>query len=77
LVTAWESWRCPTHRSQRYPAKIQTRKITLSELTMTIQVTDVQSLAESPAGLLSSFEDVFKAAGIVSPARRVVDRSIV
>ena len=49
------------------PAKIQTRKITLSELTMTIQVTDVQSLAESPAGLLSSFEDVFKAAGIVSP----------
>jgi hypothetical protein len=49
------------------PAKIQTRQITLSELTMTIQVTDVQSLAESSAELFISFEDVFKAAGIVAP----------
>jgi hypothetical protein len=49
------------------PVKIQTRAITLSELTMTIQVTNVRSLAESPAELLISFDDVFKAAGIVTP----------
>jgi hypothetical protein len=49
------------------PIKIQTRTITLSELTMTIQVTDVRSLAESPAELLIPFDDVFKAAGIVAP----------
>src|SRR4030095_11575481 len=49
------------------PVKIQTRTVTLSELTMTIQVTNVRSLAESPAELLISFEDVFKTAGIVTP----------
>ena len=49
------------------PLKIQTRSITLSELTMTIQVTNVRDLAESPAELLISFADVFKAAGIVAP----------
>src|SRR5678815_3691939 len=49
------------------PVKIQTRAITLSELTMTIQVTNVRNLAESPAELLISFADVFKAAGIVAP----------
>jgi hypothetical protein len=49
------------------PVKIQTRAITLSELTMTIQVTNVRSLAESPAELLISFSDVFKAAGITTP----------
>jgi len=50
------------------PVKVQTRAITLSELTMTIQVTNVRSLAESPAELLISFDDVFKAAGIVTPS---------
>src|SRR5262245_43352613 len=49
------------------PVKIQTRSITLSELTMTIRVTDVRSLAESQAELLVSFDDVFKAAGITPP----------
>ena len=49
------------------PVKIQTRTISLSELTMTIQVTNVRSLAESPAELLISFDDVFKAAGIATP----------
>jgi hypothetical protein len=49
------------------PVKVQTRSITLSELTMTIQVTDVRNLADSPAELLISFEDVFKAAGISTP----------
>ena len=34
---------------------------------MTIQVTNVRSLADSPAELLISFDDVFKAAGIVTP----------
>ena len=45
------------------PAKIQTRTITLSELMMTIQVSEVHELAESPADLSVSFEDIFKAAG--------------
>jgi hypothetical protein len=45
------------------PTKIQTRTITLSELMMTIQVSEVQELAESPADLSVSFDDIFKAAG--------------
>jgi hypothetical protein len=50
------------------PVKVPTRTITLSELTMTIQVTNVRSLAESPSELLISFDDVFKAAGIATPS---------
>src|SRR5262245_54618035 len=49
------------------PVKIQTRSTTLAELIVEIQVTDVQSLAELPAELSVSFEDVFKAAGIPAP----------
>ena len=45
------------------PAKIQTRTVTLSELMMTIQVSDVHELAESPADLSVPFDDIFKAAG--------------
>ena len=57
------------------PAKIQTRAITLSELIMTIQVTEVRELAELPAELSVSFDDVFKAAGIQpSPSGWTVDR---
>jgi len=49
------------------PVKIQTRAITLAELVMTIQITEVRELAELPAELSISFEDVFKAAGIQAP----------
>jgi hypothetical protein len=52
---------------QSAPVKIQTRSTTLAELIVEIQVTDVQSLAELPAELSVSFEDVFKAAGIPAP----------
>lgn len=45
------------------PAKIQTRTITLSELMMTIQISEVHELAESPADLSVAFADIFKAAG--------------
>src|SRR5262245_20581227 len=46
------------------PVKIQTRTITLSELVMNIQVDEVRDLAEPPAELSVSFEEIFKAAGI-------------
>jgi hypothetical protein len=49
------------------PMKVQTRSITLSELIMTIQIAEVRELAELPAELSVSFEDVFKAAGIQTP----------
>jgi hypothetical protein len=45
------------------PIKIQTRTVTLSELMMTVQTTDVHELAELPAELAVPFEDIFKAAG--------------
>jgi len=45
------------------PAKIQTRTITLSELMMTVQISEVHELAERPADLSVPFEDIFKAAG--------------
>jgi hypothetical protein len=45
------------------PVKIQTRTVTLSELMMTVQTTDVHELAELPAELSVPFEDIFKAAG--------------
>jgi hypothetical protein len=45
------------------PAKIQTRTITLSELMMTVQISEVHDLAERPADLSVPFEDIFKAAG--------------
>jgi hypothetical protein len=50
------------------PVKIQTRSITLTELSMTIQITEVRSLAELPAELSIPFEDVFKAAAIPIPS---------
>src|SRR5262245_25400022 len=49
------------------PEKIQTRSITLAELIMTIQIAEVRELAELPAELSVSFEEVFKAAGIEQP----------
>src|SRR5215510_1220271 len=57
------------------PVKIQTRTITLAELIMTIQIAEVRQLAELPAELSVSFDDVFKAAGIQpSPSAWTVDR---
>src|SRR5215831_3150530 len=49
------------------PVKVETRTITLAELIMTIQIAEVRELAELPAELSVSFEDVFKAAGIEAP----------
>lgn len=49
------------------PVKVQTRTITLEELIMTIQITEVRDLAELPSELSVPFEDVFNAAGIASP----------
>src|SRR5262245_5376326 len=46
------------------PIKIVTRTITLSELVMRIRVAEVRDLAEPPAELSASFEDVCNAAGI-------------
>src|SRR5262249_6807479 len=50
------------------PVKIQTRSVTLAELIMTIQVTDVRQLAETPSELSIPFDDVYKAAGIQPPS---------
>jgi hypothetical protein len=49
------------------PVKVQTRAITLAELIMTIEITEVRNLAKLPSELSIPFEDVFKAAGITSP----------
>jgi hypothetical protein len=57
----------PEAQPPSVPSKIQTRTITLSELIMTIQVMEVRSLAELPAELSISFEEIFKAAGIPTP----------
>src|SRR5262245_44865688 len=46
------------------PVKVQTRTTTLAELVMNIRITEVRELAEAPAELSVSFEDVFKVAGI-------------
>ncbi|OLE74876.1 MAG: hypothetical protein AUG12_00545 [Acidobacteria bacterium 13_1_20CM_2_57_8] len=46
------------------PVKIQTRAVTLSELATKIQITGVGKLAELPAELSVSFEDIYRAAGI-------------
>ena len=46
------------------PAKIHTRSVTLGELATTIQTTPVRELADLPAELSVSLEDIFKAAGI-------------
>ena len=56
------------------PVKVQTRSVTLSELIMTIQVTEVHELAESPSGLSIPFDEVFKAAGIPASVPWSVDR---
>ena len=46
------------------PVKIQTRAVTLSELATKIQIAGVGKLAELPAELSVSFEDIYRAAGI-------------
>src|SRR5262245_5653014 len=49
------------------PLKVQTRSVTLSELIMTIQITEVRNLAEMPAELSVPFDEIFTAAGIQAP----------
>lgn len=53
----------PAEKQTSAPAKIQTRTITLSELMMTVQISEVHELAERPADLTVPFEDIFRAAG--------------
>jgi len=48
------------------PVKVQTRAVTLAELATKIHITKVGELADLPAELSVSFEDIFKAAGIHS-----------
>ena len=61
----------PQHPS--VPMKIQTRTITLTELT--VQIGGVREMADLPAELPSSFEDIFKSAEIPAPpAGWTVDR---
>jgi hypothetical protein len=55
----------PDHPSA--PIKIQTRTVTLQELIMTIQITEVRGLAELPSELSIPFDEIFKAAGIEAP----------
>jgi len=56
------------------PMKVQTRTITLNEL-MSIHLKGVRDLAEQPENLPASFDEIFKAAGIVTPANGwTVDR---
>src|SRR5436190_23715165 len=50
------------------PIKVQTRTVTLQELIMTIQITEVRGLANLPSELSIPFDEVFKAAGIEAPA---------
>jgi hypothetical protein len=50
------------------PAKVHTRTITLAELIMTIQTTEVCHLADLPSELSVPFQEVFKAAGIGVPS---------
>lgn len=57
----------PEERHPSAPVKIQTRTVTLTELIMTIRIREVRELAERPAELSISFDDVFKAAGIQTP----------
>jgi hypothetical protein len=57
----------PGPRQPSAPVKIQTRTVTLTELSMTIEVTEVRSLADLPAELSIPFDDIFKAAGIPTP----------
>ena len=50
------------------PVKVQTRRITLEELIMTIQITEVRELAAQPAESQVSFDKIFEAAGIRAPS---------
>jgi hypothetical protein len=51
------------------PKKLPTRTVTLADLTSEIKAQEVKALAELPAELSVSFERMFDAAGIVTPAR--------
>ena len=65
----------PESQPPSTPEKIQTRSVTLAEMVMTIQLTEVRELADLPAELSISFDDVFKAAGIqTGPSGWTVDR---
>jgi hypothetical protein len=50
------------------PSKIQTRKVSLDELTSEVRAEEVRMLAELPAELSVAFEKVFEAAQVAPPA---------
>ncbi len=54
--------------------KVETRSVTLSELIMTIQVSELQEVADSGSALSISFDEVFNAAGISPSVPWSVDR---
>jgi hypothetical protein len=57
------------------PAKIQTRSVTLAELTSEVKSDEVQALADLPAELTVSYDRIFEASGIKpSPNGWNIDR---
>lgn len=50
------------------PEKIETRSVTLQELTSELKTENVRVLAESPIELTIQFEKIFETAGIVQPS---------
>jgi hypothetical protein len=52
-------------KTQTAPTKIETRSVTLQELTTQLQTENVRILAESPVELTIDFERIFETAGIV------------
>lgn len=52
-------------KTQTAPTKIETRSVTLQELTTQLQTENVRILAESPVELTINFERIFETAGIV------------
>lgn len=51
-------------KTQTTPEKIETRSVTLQELTTEVEAEHVRVLAESPIELTIAFEKIFEAAGI-------------
>lgn len=59
----------PQNTTPSRPAKVQTRTVTLSELTTEIRAEEVHELAQLPAELSVAFEKIFESAGVKPPAR--------
>jgi len=57
------------------PVRVQTRTVTLQELTVEIRSNEIRSLAESPSEFAVTFERIYESAGIPSsPEGWTIDR---